>query len=180
MTNKSDSSQPVSNIDQETRANPSTEFPKAGFYDSKSYCSTFFKVEDGLDFVPSPAKGKTSLPFPMVASAWQLHLTRFRAAHPTLSLKEAMQAASHTYKEASRTYKEASHTYKAASHAQKATGAKKTTSKPPTKPPTKNFNQNPNQSVAQACPALSQRTPRSVVHGRTAEGRTVVPISKVR
>lgn len=31
-------------------------------------------------------------------SAWQIHLTKFRSAHPNLSLKEAMQGASKTYR----------------------------------------------------------------------------------
>ena len=31
-------------------------------------------------------------------SAWQAHLTKFRASHPKLSMKECMQQASQTYK----------------------------------------------------------------------------------
>ena len=45
-----------------------------------------------------PYRVKRTMP-----SAWQIHLTKFRSAHPNLSLKEAMQGASKSYRGAAKT-----------------------------------------------------------------------------
>ena len=49
---------------------------------------------DDLFFLPPISNIKPRMP----PSAWQLHLTKFRSSHPQLSLKQAMQGASKTYK----------------------------------------------------------------------------------
>ena len=41
------------------------------------------------------ASSKEIMPY---ISAWQIHLTKFRSTHPDLSLKQAMQGASETYR----------------------------------------------------------------------------------